>query len=107
MITHGWKKHNLPTQKAIHLEPHPWRKRFVGGTLVLTAVAALCALGSVFTDSPHLLLATGAMSGLLGYLFLKGWKKYSGAVRNKSLKDIAYSLYDRTLPRSGLTRNIT
>jgi hypothetical protein len=97
MITHGWKKHNLPTQKAIHLEPHPWRKRFVGGTLVLTAVAALCALGSVFTDSPHLLLATGAMSGLLGYLFLKGWKKYSGAVRNKSLKDIAYSLYDRTL----------
>jgi hypothetical protein len=81
MITHDRKERNLPTQKAARLKLHPSQKHFVGGILVLAAVAALCALVSVFTDSPNLLLVTGVVSGLLGYLFLKGWKKYSGAVK--------------------------
>ena len=94
---HGSKKNNLTINKSVDLEPKVNRKRLVSVTLGLVALAALCALVRLLRDSPLALFTTLIALGLCGYLFLIGWRKYSGATGKQSLGDFIYFLYDRTL----------
>ena len=94
---HGSKKHNLAIQKTVDLEPNLSRKRLVSSALGFIALAALCALTIMFTDSPFVLLAIVAVPGLCVCLFLIGWRKYSSATGKQSLKEFIYFLYDKML----------
>ena len=94
---HGSKKHNLAIPKTVDLEPNLSRNRLVNSALGFIALAALCALTIMFTDSPFVLLAIVAVPGLCVCLFLIGWRKYSSATGKQSLKEFIYFLYDKML----------
>ena len=70
-------KNSLAVPKAADFEPHLFRKRLVEIALVLITVATICALVGAFADNSPVLVATPALLGLCGYLFLIGWRKYA------------------------------
>ena len=84
-------------QKTVDLESNLSRKRLVNGALGLIAIAALCALTIMFTDSPFVPLAIIAVPGVSVCLFLVGWRKFSSATGKQSLKEFIYFLYDKML----------